>query len=134
MSDAFVVHLPPAATSSAAGPPPPGRAAAAAAVQQLRADFPDLRITIEDVVAAGDEVAMRTTWSGTQADDFEAWGAPNTGRPMTREAYVFARVACGKLAELWVLPDNLTMLRQLGIVSDAELATVDTPTVATPAP
>jgi predicted ester cyclase len=29
-------------------------------------DFPDLHITIEDVVAAGDEVVVRLTWSGTQ--------------------------------------------------------------------
>jgi hypothetical protein len=38
------------------------------------------------------------------------------------------------LAEVSVVADNLTMLRQLGIVSDEELATADPPTVATPAP
>jgi hypothetical protein len=44
------------------------------------------------------------------------------------------RIACGTLAENWIVKDNLTMLRQLGIVTDDELATVGTPTVATPAP
>jgi hypothetical protein len=59
---------------------------------------------------------------------------PNTGRPIAREAVAFARVACGRIAELWALPDNLTLLRQLGAVTDDELRTVGTPTVATPAP
>ena len=51
-----------------------------------------------------------------------------------REVWVFARVACGKVAEVWVLVDNLTMLRQLGIISDEELRDAGTPTVATPVP
>jgi predicted ester cyclase len=104
------------------------------AIQVLRTDFPDLRVTTEDVIAAGDMVAMRTTFAGTQADPIENLGAPNTGRPMSREVWVFARVACGKVAEVWVLVDNLTMLRQLGIVSDEELRDAGTPTVATPTP
>jgi hypothetical protein len=33
-----------------------------------------------------------------------------------------------------VVTDYLTMVRQLGIVTDEELATAGTPTVATPAP
>jgi predicted ester cyclase len=77
---------------------------------------------------------MRTTFAGTQADPIENLGAPNTGRPMAREVWVFARVACGQVAEVWVLVDNLTMLRQLGIISDEELRDAGTPTVATPAP
>jgi hypothetical protein len=44
------------------------------------------------------------------------------------------RVACGRIAEEWILPDNLTLLRQLGIITDEELADAGTPTVATPAP
>ena len=38
------------------------------------------------------------------------------------------------IVENWIVQDNLTMLRQLGIITDDELATVGTPTVATPAP
>jgi hypothetical protein len=38
------------------------------------------------------------------------------------------------MAEGWILPDNLTMLRQLGIITDDELADAGTPTVATPVP
>jgi len=51
-----------------------------------------------------------------------------------REALVVWRVACGQLAENWIVQGNLTMLRQLGVITDEELASVGTPTVATPTP
>src|SRR5688500_12483050 len=97
-------------------------------------DFPDLHITIEDVVSAGDEVVVRLTWSGTQEDAMEAWGAPATGRRTSYDLVAIYQIACGRLAEQWVVTDYLTMLRQLGIVTDEELATAATPTVATPVP
>jgi predicted ester cyclase len=131
-----IVHRGPATAGSSpittfATPGPP---AYADGIQVLRTDFPDLRVTIEDVIAEGEMVAMRTTFAGTQADPIDNLGAPNTGRSMAREVWVFARVACGKVAEVWVLADNLTMLRQLGIITDDELRNAGTPTVATPAP
>jgi steroid delta-isomerase-like uncharacterized protein len=95
-------------------------------------DFPDLHITIENVVAAEDEVVVHLTWSGTQEDGMEAWGAPATGRRASYDLVAIYRIACGRLAEQWVVADYLTMLRQLGIVTDEELATAATPMVATP--
>jgi hypothetical protein len=53
---------------------------------------------------------------------------------MTRESIVIWRVECGQIMENWIVQDNLTMLRQLGIITDEELATAGTPTVATPEP
>jgi predicted ester cyclase len=136
VADDVIVHRAPATAGSI--PPTtfatPGPVAYAAGIEVLRTDFPDLRVAIEEVIAAGDTVAMRTTIAGTQADAIENLGAPDTGRPMAREVWVFARVACGKVAEVWVLVDNLTMLRQLGIISDEELRDAGTPTVATPTP
>jgi len=131
-----IVHRAPATAGSI--PPAtcatPGPVGYAAGIQVLRTDFPDLRVTIEDVIADGDMVAMRTTIAGTQADPIDNLGVPNTGRPMAREVWVFARVECGKVAEVWILVDNLTMLRQLGIITDEELRNSGTPTVATPVP
>ena len=98
------------------------------------ADFPDLAITIDDVIAEGDRVAIRTTWSGTQQDALDTWGAPATGRPAEWTTMVFYRIECGQLRENWVAVDFLTQLRQLGIITDDELATASEPTVATPAP
>ena len=73
-------------------------------------------------------------WTGTQDGPLTQWGAPETGLPMARESLVVWRVVCGELAENWIVQDNLTMLGQLGVITDDELATVGTPTVATPVP
>jgi predicted ester cyclase len=96
--------------------------------------FPDLQISIKTLIAEGDLVTAYLLWHGTQDGPIPQWDAPATGRPMEREAINIWRVACGRLAEAWVVADNLTMLRQLGIISDEELASVSTPTVATPMP
>jgi len=105
-----------------------------ARVEDWLAMFPDLQIAIEQLIAEGDLVTAHLVWRGTQDGPIPPWDAPATGRRMEREAINIWRVACGRLAEAWVVADNLTMLRQLGIISDEELATVSTPTVATPVP
>jgi ketosteroid isomerase-like protein len=87
MADDVIVHR----AAATAGSIPattfvtPGPVAYAEAIQVLRTDFSDLRVTIEEVIAAGEMVAMRTTFAGTQADPIENLGAPNTGRSMERE-------------------------------------------------
>jgi predicted ester cyclase len=105
-----------------------------ARLQTWLAAFPDLEVTIEELISSGDTVAVYATWHGTQDGPLPPWDAPATGRPMARESLAIWRVACGQLAEVSIVADNLTMLRQLGIVSDEELTSVGTPTVATPAP
>jgi predicted ester cyclase len=135
LTDDFVVNILRAlAVTEASQASPGGRANSEAAIEQLRTDFPDLHVRVDELVADGETVALRMTWTGTQADDLEPWGAPDTGRPMARVSASFVQVACGRIAGVWTLPDNLSMLRQLGVISGAELRTVDTPTVATPAP
>jgi steroid delta-isomerase-like uncharacterized protein len=111
---------------------PSGAADDVARVEEWLATFPDLQISIEELIAEGDTVMTYQVWRGTQDGPIPQWGAPATGRLMAREATSLWRVECGQLAEVSVVVDNLTMLRQLGIITDEELATVGTPTVATP--
>ena len=113
---------------------PSGAADDVARVEAWLATFPDLQISIEELIAEGDIVMTYQVWRGTQDGPIPQWGAPATGRPMAREATSLWRVECGQLAEVSVVVDNLTMLRQLGIITDDELATAGTPTVATPVP
>jgi C-1 hydroxylase len=103
-------------------------------VEAWLATFPDLQISIEELIAERDIVMIYVVWRGTQDGPLTQWGAPATGLPMAREAAGLWRVECGKLAEVSVVVDNLTMLRQLGIITDEELTTGGTPTVATPTP
>jgi predicted ester cyclase len=104
-------------------------------VQMILAEFPDVTFSIEDILADGDKVAVRTTTSGTQMGPMVDMGdAPASERQMTRENIAIWRVVCGELAEQWIVQDNLGMLRQLGVITDDEMADVGTPTVATPVP
>jgi predicted ester cyclase len=135
LADDYILHIPGFAGFLPSGQDPAsGRAAEAERIREFRTDFAEVRITIEEMVAEGDRVATRVTIAGTQARPLGVWGSPDTGRNMVRESFAFYRVACGTIAEGWVLPDNLTMLRQLGIITDEELADAGTPKVATPAP
>ena len=130
LADDFVRH-------NVAVPQPnqaPNNADDVARVESWLAAFSDLQTTIEEMFATEDTVVSFVVWRGTQDGPLPQWDAPVTGRPMERESLVVWRVACGQLAENWIVQDNLTMLRQLGIVSDEELTTADAPTVATPAP
>lgn len=79
-------------------------------------------------------MVLRKTFHGTQEDALDHLGAPATGREATWTIIAIFRVECGEIAEVWLAQDDLSMLRQLGIISDAELATADEPVVATPAP
>jgi steroid delta-isomerase-like uncharacterized protein len=112
----------------------PGTAHDVARVQRSLSEFPDLSGRIDDLIASGDRVVVRLTVGGTQRAGFADIGAPATGRPAQWSMMIIWRVACGKLAENWVVADRLTELRQLGIVTDDELTTVGAPTVATPVP
>ena len=79
----------------------------------LRA-IPDLQVTIEDTVAEGGLVAIRYTSRGTQRGPFGP--IPATGRPVHITSYLIARIADGKIVEMWGLDDQLGLLRQLGVI------------------
>ncbi|MHC4519796.1 MAG: ester cyclase, partial [Planctomycetota bacterium] len=73
--------------------------------------FSDSRITIEDMIAEGDKVAVRWTWSGTHTGEF--MGIPPTGRQTTVAGISIHRFADGKFVESWVNYDALGMMQQL---------------------
>lgn len=73
--------------------------------------FPDLEIRVDDIVAAGDKVALRLTLSGTHEGEFQ--GIPATGRTISYVSHEFYRVADGVFAEEWICSDMATLFRQL---------------------
>ncbi len=78
---------------------PPGPEGVKGFVARVRAGFPDLRVDIEDVIAEGDKVVIRTTWRGTHQGRYGA--APPTGRQVTRTMIQIFRLADGKIIEEW---------------------------------
>jgi steroid delta-isomerase-like uncharacterized protein len=90
----------------------PGRAGVKQVVSILRSAFPDLRVTIEQVVAEGDLVAVRDTIRGTHRGPFA--GMPPTGKQVTVGRIAIYRVVDGLITEHWANVDQLGLMQQLG--------------------
>lgn len=76
--------------------------------------FPDLTMTIDDLVAEGDKVVVRWTGHGTHKGAL--LGAAPTGKTVTAHGIVISRIKDGRIVEDWEQFDQLSMLQQIGIV------------------
>ena len=79
---------------------------------RLHRAFPDLHITVEDLIAEGDKVVARDTVTGTHQGEY--MGLSPTGKSITYNEIVICRFADGRIAETWGVVDVLSQLRQLG--------------------
>ncbi len=86
------------------------------AFAQVRSAFPDIHLTIEDMIAEGDKMVVRFTWRGTNTGDLPRMRMPATGKQVTVTAIVIIRLAEGKAVEFWGQFDNLGMFQQLGLI------------------
>ncbi|MEO8972351.1 MAG: ester cyclase [Ktedonobacteraceae bacterium] len=77
--------------------------------------FPDMKATVEDLLADGDKVVAVVSYRGTQQSTFRA--ISSTDKPITVMGINIFRIANGKMVEHWGLVDRLSALQQLGIVS-----------------
>jgi predicted ester cyclase len=75
--------------------------------------FPDLKWTIEDMIAEGDKAVVRFSASGTQKGAFQ--GIPPTERLINITGVAIYRIAGGKFLEDWAFMDTLGVMRQLGL-------------------
>jgi len=83
-------------------------------IQFLRTAFPDLSLSIEDMVADGDKVWARMVARGTNFGGF--MGPPN-GRSFEATVFDMCRFEDGKIIEHWGSPDRFAILAQLGLLS-----------------
>jgi steroid delta-isomerase-like uncharacterized protein len=79
-----------------------------------RTAFPDLRLTIEDLIAEGDTVMARWSCQGTHKGDLN--GIAPTGKQFTISGVTITRLLNGKFAESYVNWDALGLMQQLGVV------------------
>jgi len=89
----------------------PGRDGYKQALALAFAAFPDVQITIEDLIAEGDKVVERWTIRGTHRGDF--MGIPATNKRVTVTGIDIYRYAGGKRVETWSQYDAAGMMKQL---------------------
>ena len=71
---------------------PPGPQGAKQYVGNALKKFPDMHVSVEDVIVEGDKIVVRNTWQGTDRD---------SGKKLRFGGIVIWRMAQGKLAERW---------------------------------
>jgi steroid delta-isomerase-like uncharacterized protein len=81
---------------------------------RLHRVFPDLHITIEDLVEEGDKIVSRNTVTGTQRGEY--MGIPPTGKSVTYNEIFIFRFADGRIAETWGVVDVFSQMKQLGVI------------------
>ncbi len=79
---------------------------------RLHRAFPDLQITVEDLIAEGDKVVGRNSVTGTHQGEYMR--LPPTGKSVTYNEIFILRFLNGRIAETWGVVDVLSQMRQLG--------------------
>jgi steroid delta-isomerase-like uncharacterized protein len=91
-----------------------GRPGLLDAVEMFRTAFPDLKITIESLVADEERVSVTGKISGTNQGSL--MGAPPTGKTASFAYMDMYAIANGQIAEVWHVEDLASMMRQLGLL------------------
>ncbi len=90
------------------------RAQDRAAVEGWKTFSPEGKMTILQIIAEGDRVAV--LWTGEGVNTGEGNGLPATGRPFKVTAMTMFRLKDGKIVEEWNVFDNYSLLSQLGLL------------------
>jgi steroid delta-isomerase-like uncharacterized protein len=82
---------------------------------RLHRAFPDLHITVEDLIAEGDKVVSRNSVTGTHRGEY--MGRPPSGRSVAYKEIYICRFVNGRIAETWGIVDVLSQMQQLGLIA-----------------
>ncbi|MFN8472417.1 MAG: ester cyclase [Anaerolineae bacterium] len=93
---------------------PRGPASVRRYLAPIMAGFPDSSVTVDDVIAEGDKIAVRFTARGNHTGDF--MGIPPSGKPIEARGISIIRIADGQMVEEWQNFDILTLLQQIGAI------------------
>ena len=104
----------PDATFHVPGRPDPARGPSGylEIIEMMRAGFPDIQWTLEEMVSQANKVAARFTMRGTHQGDF--FGVPPTGTQIEVQALNLYRLSDAKIIGEHGHPDMLGLLQQIG--------------------
>jgi len=106
-SESFVDHtLPPGRPQGPAGP--------AAASKAFLAAVPDLKVVVSQQILAGDRVVFHLRFTGHFTGQFK--NTKGIGQPVDFIATDILSVQGDRITDNWHLEDNLTFLRQIGLM------------------
>ncbi|MEW6750015.1 MAG: ester cyclase [Candidatus Latescibacterota bacterium] len=104
---------------------PSGREGLRQKLAQVHSAFPDVRVTIDDIMAEGDKVMVHSTWRGTHRGEFN--GLAPTGRQFVFECMDILRLEDDKVVEHWGVADTHTLLEHLGVLHGFAVAAREPP-------
>jgi steroid delta-isomerase-like uncharacterized protein len=84
----------------------------------LRAAFPDVRMEPHEILADGELLSCRATFTGTHQGEF--MGVQPSGRRIEVDAIDMLRIRDGRFVEHWGVMDAMTMMQQLGALPAAQ--------------
>jgi predicted ester cyclase len=80
--------------------------------------FPDYHATIEDIIAEGDKVWARITYTGTNTGEY--LGFAPTGKKVSYKSVTIKHIVNGKMVEGWTVNDMSDFFKQLGVIEYTE--------------
>jgi predicted ester cyclase len=96
---------------------PPGRPQGpegpAFASRRFRAAVPDLKVTVEKMIVAGDYVTVHMNFTGHFTGRFGQ--TQGKGQPIPFIATDLVKIENGRIADNWHIEDNLTLLQEMGV-------------------
>lgn len=109
VAEDFVDHMALTGTS-------PGLNGLKEAITIFRTGLPDMRIDVQAVAIEGDLVAVRQLTTGTHEGDF--LGVPASSTKVRFPAFDMYRMANGVIVESWHVEDLLSVLAQVGALTE----------------
>lgn len=100
-----------------------GPAGFAKGIIPVRAAFPDIKWSIEDLIAEGDKVVVKWSWTGTNTSSFT--GFPITNKTVTHHAINIFRFDKGKIIKGWMQSDRLGFFQQIGVIAQDAITPPD---------
>ena len=95
-------------------PSPLNREALLQMMNVMFSGLPHRQHVFEDQIAEGDKVATRLTLHAVHTGEFQ--GMPATGNQIVVPQIAIHRIQNGKIVEVWVSSDDISMMKQLGLM------------------
>ncbi len=92
----------------------PGREGLKFALNSMFTGFPDMKWTVQEQIAEGENVVTRFTWTGTHQGEF--MGIPPTNKQVEVWGIVIDVVRNNIFCESRIIMDNIGLLGQLGVL------------------